>query len=234
MNIISPVLPSAQRQADPGPAPGGTGRAHGHPPPGGGLGLASAIRPAVVLIVAFTLLTGLALPLGFAGIGQAVLPHQAGGSLIERDGTLVGSALIGQAFMGDKYFQGRPSATTAPDPADSTKTAPAPYNAAASLASNMGATNKDLEARVKEAMTPAGPAPVPADAVTTSASGLDPHITPANAARQAARVAAARGMPDDQVRALVAENTEGRLLGLVGEPRVNVLRLNLALDAARR
>ena len=221
MNVVSPILPSAQRQADPGPA-------------GAGAGLASAIRPAVVLVAVFTLLTGVALPLGFVGIGHAVLPYQAGGSLIERDGKVVGSALIGQAFTGDGYFHSRPSATTDTDPQDSAKQVPAPYNAAASLASNMGATSKDLVARVKEAVTTAGPAPVPADAVTTSASGLDPHVTPANAARQMARVAAARGMPDDQVRALVAENTEGRLLGLVGEPRVNVLRLNLALDAAQR
>lgn len=221
MNVVSPVLPPAQRQADPGPSEAGAG-------------LASAIRPAVVLIAVFTLLTGLALPLGFVGIGRAILPYQAGGSLIERDGTVVGSALIGQAFTGDRYFRPRPSATTDADPQDSSKQVPAPYNAAASLASNMGATSKDLVARVKEAVTTAGPAPVPADAVTTSASGLDPHVTPANAARQVARVAAARGMPDDQVRALVAENTEGRLLGLVGEPRVNVLRLNLALDAAQR
>ena len=221
MNVVSPVLPPAQRQAGPGPSEAGAG-------------LASAIRPAVVLIAVFTLLTGLALPLGFVGVGRAVLPYQAGGSLIERDGTVVGSALIGQAFTGDRFFHPRPSATTVADPGDSSKQVPAPYNAAASLASNMGATSKDLVARVTAAMTTAGPAPVPADAVTTSASGLDPHITPANALRQVARVAAARGMPDDRVRALVAENTEGRLLGLVGEPRVNVLRLNLALDAAQR
>ena len=142
MNVVSPVLPSVRQQADPGPAEGGAG-------------LASAIRPAVVLIAAFTLLTGLALPLGFVGIGRAVLPYQAGGSLIERDGAVVGSALIGQAFTGDRYFQPRPSATTDADPGDSAKQVPAPYNAAASLASNMGATNKDLLARVKEAVAAA-------------------------------------------------------------------------------
>ena len=186
-----------------------------------------------MLIAVFTALTGLALPLGFVGVGRAVLPYQAGGSLIERDGKVVGSALIGQVFTGDKYFHARPSATTDTDPADSTKQVPAPYNAAASLASNMGSTSKALIERVTADMAAAGPAPVPADAVTTSASGLDPHITPANALRQVARVAAARGVAEDRVRALVTEATEVRLFGMIGEPRVDVLRLNIALDAAR-
>ena len=195
-------------------------------------GILSAIRPALVLIVAFTALTGLALPLGFVGLGRAVMPYQAGGSLIERDGKVVGSALIGQAFTGDAYFHPRPSATTDADPADATKQVPAPYNAAASLASNMGATSKALVDRVKGDIATAGPAPVPADAVTTSASGLDPDVTPANAQRQIARVAAARGLKEAQVLALLEAHTEGRLLGVIGELRVNVLRLNIALDAA--
>ena len=221
MNVVSPVPPAdGQQQADFSPAEAR-------------VSLVSTLRPAIVLIVVFTALTGVALPLGYVAVGQAVLPYQAGGSLIERDGKVVGSALIGQVFAGDKYFHPRPSATTDADPADSTKQVPAPYNAAASLASNMGPTNKDLVKRVQDDIGAAGPAPVPADAVTTSASGLDPHVTPANALRQVARVAAARGMPEDRVRALLAENTEGRLLGVVGELRVNVLRLNLALDAAR-
>ena len=194
--------------------------------------LTTALRPALVLTALFALLLGLAYPLALTGIAQALFPAQANGSLIERDGKVVGSALIGQVFAGDKYFHPRPSATTDADPADSTKQMPAPYNAAASLGSNMGPTNKDLMKRVGDDMAAAGPAPMPADAVTTSASGLDPHITPANAVRQVARVATARGLGEDRVRALLAENTEGRLLGVVGEPRVNVLRLNLALDAA--
>ncbi len=219
MNVVSQIPPEVRHDAGPGPAEAPTG-------------ILAAIRPAVVLIVVFTALTGLALPLAFVGVGQAVLPYQANGSLIERDGKVVGSALIGQVFAGDKYFHPRPSATTDTDPADSTKQVPAPYNAAASLGSNLGPTSKDLVKRVGDDMAAAGPAPVPADAVTTSASGLDPHITPANALRQVARVATARGLGEDRVRALLAENTEGRLLGVVGEPRVNVLRLNLALDAA--
>jgi K+-transporting ATPase ATPase C chain len=219
MNVVSQIPPEVRHGADSGPAEAPSG-------------ILSTIRPAVVLIVVFTALTGLALPLVFVGVGQAVLPYQANGSLIERDGKVVGSALIGQVFAGDKYFHPRPSATTDTDPADSTKQVPAPYNAAASLGSNMGPTSKDLVKRVGDDMAAAGPVPVPADAVTTSASGLDPHITPANALRQVARVAAARGLGEDRVRALLAEHTEGRMLGVVGEPRVNVLRLNLALDAA--
>ena len=219
MNVLSPIAPEVRQGIDTGPAEAPAG-------------ILSTIRPAVVLIVVFTALTGLALPLAFVGVGQAALPYQANGSLIERDGKVVGSALIGQVFAGDKYFHARPSATTDTDPADSTKQVPAPYNAASSLGSNLGPTSKDLVKRVGGDMAAAGPAPVPADAVTTSASGLDPHITPANALRQVTRVATARGLGEDRVRALMAENTEGRLLGVVGEPRVNVLRLNLALDAA--
>lgn len=201
------------------------------------MNMISALRPAVVLIVIFTALLGLALPLGFVGVGRAVLPGQAGGSLIERGGTVVGSALIGQTFDGAQYFHPRPSATTDTDPADSTKTIPAPYNASSSGASNMGPTSKALVDRVQAdvaTLDPGEAAPaVPADAVTTSASGLDPHISPANAASQVARVAKARNLGADRVQALVAAQTEGRLLGLIGEPRVNVLLLNLALDAAQ-
>lgn len=191
------------------------------------------LRPALVLIALFTLLTGLALPLGFVGVGSAAFPRQAGGSLVERDGRVVGSALIGQAFASDRYFRGRPSATTDADPADSSKQVPAPYNAAASLASNLAPTSKALMDRVREAAGDAGPAPIPADAVTASGSGLDPHVSPETARRQVARVAAARGLPEERVRALVDARTEGRLLGLIGEPRVNVLLLNLDLDAAQ-
>lgn len=189
------------------------------------------LRPALVLVVLFTALTGLAFPLAFVGIAGAAFPQQAGGSLIERDGKVVGSALLGQAFTEDKYFQGRPSATTTPDPADSTKTVPAPYNGANSSGSNAGPTAKALIDRVTEDVGKAGAKPVPGDMLTTSASGLDPHISPATAARQVARVAAARSVPENRVRDLVAAHTEGRLLGLIGEPRVNVLALNLALDA---
>ena len=189
------------------------------------------LRPALVLVALFTLLLGVAFPLGFVGLGGALLPSQAGGSLVERDGRVFGSRLIGQAFTSDRYFQGRPSATSGPDPADPSKTAPLPYNAANSSGSNAGPTNKALIERVTEAVAAAGPTPVPADAATASASGLDPHISPENAVRQVARVAAARGIGEDQVRALLAEHTSGRPLGLFGEPHVNVLALNLALDA---
>ncbi len=191
------------------------------------------LRPAIVLVVLFTLLTGLAFPLGFVAAAGAVFPVQAGGSLIERDGKVVGSALLGQVFTQDKYFQGRPSATTDTDPADSTKTVPAPYNAGNSGGSNAGPTAKSLIERVTAGLDKAGAKPVPGDMLTTSASGLDPHISPDNAERQVARIAAARSLPEAQVRELVAAQTSGRLLGLIGEPRVNVLALNLALDAAK-
>ena len=193
----------------------------------------SHLRPALVLVTLFTLLTGLAFPFAFVGLAGAVFPFQAGGSLITRDGKVVGSALLGQSFTQDKYFQGRPSATSGADPADSTKTVPSPYNAGASSGSNLGPTNKALIERVTADVEKAGPRPVPADAVTTSASGLDPHISPAFAERQVARVAAARGIPEAQVRSALAANTAGRLLGLLGEPRVDVLALNLALDGPR-
>jgi K+-transporting ATPase ATPase C chain len=194
------------------------------------------IRPAIIILVLLTLITGLAYPLAMTAIAGAIFPKQAAGSLIERDGKVVGSALIGQEFKDDKYFHGRPSATSAPDPADSTKTVPAPYNAANSGGSNLGPTSKALNDRVKEdvdklkAENSSGAVPI--DLVTTSASGLDPDISPEGALFQVPRVAKARNVPEDRVRQLVTENTQGRLVGLLGEPRVNVLALNLALDAA--
>ncbi len=192
------------------------------------------LRPALVMIMAFTIVTGLAYPLAMTGVAQWVFPHQAAGSLIERDGKVVGSELIGQNFTLEKYFHGRPSATTDTDPNDSTKTIPAPYNAANSGASNLGPTAKALSDRVKDdvaKLRAENPnAPVPGDLVTTSASGLDPDISPQTAAFQVPRVAKARGLSPDQVSQLVQQHTKGRLLGLLGEPRVNVLELNLALD----
>ena len=192
------------------------------------------IRPAIVVLVALTLTTGLAYPLAMTGIAQILFPHQAQGSLIERNGTVVGSELIGQVFESDKYFHGRPSATTAPDPNDATKTVPAPYNAANSGGSNLGPSNKALIDRVQgdiDKLKQENPStPVPADLVTTSASGLDPHISPDAALFQVPRISKARNLPEDRIRQLVADHTEGRFIGLLGEPRVNVLLLNLALD----
>jgi K+-transporting ATPase ATPase C chain len=192
------------------------------------------IRPAIVVLVALTLITGLVYPLAMTGIAQAIFPRQAQGSLIERDGKVVGSELIGQTFESEKYFHGRPSATTAPDPNDSTKTVPAPYNAANSGGSNLGPSNKALIDRVQGDMDKLkqenSAAPVPANLVTTSASGLDPHISPEAALFQVPRIAKALNVPDERIRQLVTEHTEGRFLGLLGEPRVNVLLLNIALD----
>ena len=200
----------------------------------------SQIRPAIVLLALFTLLTGLAYPLAITAVAQLVLPYQANGSVLEVGGKSVGSELIGQNFASDKYFHSRPSATQAQDPAhpdDSSKTIDAPYNAANSTGSNLGPTSQKLLDRVKAdvaAKQAAGwTGPIPADSVTTSASGLDPHISPENALAQVAAVAKARNLPADQVRSLVEANIEGRVAGLVGEPRVNVLRLNIALDALK-
>jgi K+-transporting ATPase ATPase C chain len=196
------------------------------------------IRPAVVLLLALTVITGLIYPLAMTGIAGVLFSRQAQGSLIEKDGKVIGSALIGQGFTSDKYFHGRPSATVAPDPADSTKTVPAPYNAANSGGSNLGPTSKALSDRVNEDMArlkaenPA--APVPVDLVTASGSGLDPDISPQAAFFQVPRVAKARNVPEEMLRNLVAKNTQGRFAGLLGEPRVNVLVLNLALDAASK
>jgi K+-transporting ATPase ATPase C chain len=196
------------------------------------------IRPAIIVLVLLTAITGLAYPLAMTEIAGALFPRQAQGSLIERDGQVIGSVLIGQEFKDDKYFHGRPSATTAPDPADSSKTVPAPYNAANSGGANLGPTSKALNDRVKEDVDKLkaenSHLPVPIDLVTTSASGLDPDISPDGALFQVPRVAKARNMPEDRVRQLVTANTEGRLIGLFGEPRVNVLALNLALDAASK
>ena len=194
------------------------------------------IRPAIVFIVALTVITGLIYPLAMTGIAGVIFPNQAQGSLIERDHKVVGSSLIGQVFADDKYFHGRPSATTTPDPKDPTKNLDAPYNAANSGGSNLGPTNKALIDRVKgdvEKLKAENPsAAVPIDLVTTTGSGLDPHISPEAALFQVPRVAKARNMPEDRLRDLVNAHIEGRLLGFLGEPRVNVLALNLALDQA--
>jgi K+-transporting ATPase ATPase C chain len=195
------------------------------------------IRPAIVLIVLMTALTGLAYPLFMTGVAQVLFPRQAAGSLIEKDGKVIGSELIGQNFTDAKYFHGRPSATTDTDPNDATKTVPAPYNAGNSGGSNAGPTSKALIERVQgdaDKLKQENKAPIPVDLVTTSASGLDPDISQEGALFQIPRVAKARKMPEDRVRQLVAANTEGRLIGLFGEPRVNVLALNLALDAASK
>jgi len=193
------------------------------------------IRPAILILLLLTAITGVAYPLAMTAIAGVIFPKQAQGSLIEKDGKVVGSALIGQVFADDKYFHGRPSATNAPDPKDSTKTVDAPYNATNSMGSNLGPTNKALIDRVKgdveKLKEENGAAPVPQDLVTTSASGLDPHISSAAALFQVPRVAKARNMPEDRLRQLVDSQTEGRTRGFLGEPRVNVLRLNLELDA---
>jgi K+-transporting ATPase ATPase C chain len=194
------------------------------------------IRPAIFVLLALTIITGLIYPLAMTAAAGIIFPRQAEGSLVERNGQVVGSALIGQEFKDDKYFHGRPSATLTADPNDSTKTVPAPYNAANSSGSNLGPTSKALADRVKddvEKLKAENPSQaVPVDLVTTSASGLDPDISPESALFQLPRVAKARGLSEDRVHALVTQNTEGRLIGILGEPRVNVLALNLALDAA--
>ncbi|MCA0303248.1 MAG: K(+)-transporting ATPase subunit C [Proteobacteria bacterium] len=195
------------------------------------------IRPALVTVALFTILTGLAYPLAMTGLAQALFPHQANGSLVVRDGKVAGSVLVGQAFAQDRYFHGRPSATTDSDPADPTKSVPAPYNANNSAGSNAGPTSKALVERVRAdraALAAENPGvAVPVDLVTTSGSGLDPHISPAAAYFQVPRVAKARGLLEARVRDLVRRHVEGRLLGVLGEPRVNVLQLNIALDALR-
>ena len=192
------------------------------------------IRPALMLMIAFTVITGLIYPLAITGIAKVLFPHQADGSLIEKDGKVIGSELIGQNFTEAKYFHGRPSATTDTDPNDATKTIAAPYNAQNSSASNLAPTAKALVDRVKgdaATLQAENSAPIPVDLVTASASGLDPDITPAAAAFQVPTVAKARNLPVEKVQQLVDDNTQGRTFGLLGEPRVNVLKLNLALDA---
>jgi potassium-transporting ATPase KdpC subunit len=192
------------------------------------------IRPAIVLVVLLTVITGVVYPLAMTAIARALFPRQSQGSLVEREGRVVGSALIGQEFKGDGYFHGRPSATVAPDPGDSTKTVAAPYNAANSGGSNLGPTNRALVERVhgelEKLKQENASAEIPVDLATSSGSGLDPHISPAAAFFQVPRVAKARHMSENRLRELVDEHIEGRALGLLGEPRVNVLALNLALD----
>ncbi len=193
------------------------------------------LRPAILMTVIMTVITGLAYPMAITGIAQMVFPHQANGSLIQRNGKVIGSALIGQNFASDKYFHGRPSATTETDPKDPSKTIPVPYAADNSTGSNLGPTAKALVDRVKgDAATLAAQnpgTPVPVDLVTSSASGLDPDITPAGALFQVPRVAKARGLAEERVRQLVQSQITDRLAGVLGEPHVNVLELNLALDA---
>jgi potassium-transporting ATPase KdpC subunit len=192
------------------------------------------IRPAIVVLLALTLITGLIYPVAMTGIAKVILPRQAEGSLIERDGKIIGSALIGQEFKSDKYFHGRPSATSAPDPNDATKTVPAPYNASNSGGSNLGPSNKVLIDRVQadiDALKKENPSqPVPIDLVTTSGSGLDPDVSPEAAYFQVPRVAKVRNLPEERVRQLVNEHIQERFLGILGEARVNVLQLNIALD----
>ncbi|MDQ7251239.1 K(+)-transporting ATPase subunit C [Dongia sedimenti] len=194
------------------------------------------IRPAILMIVVMTVILGLAYPLAMTGIAQVAFPDQANGSLIEKNGTVIGSELIGQSFASEKYFHGRPSMTPGPDPQDPSKTVPTPYNGGFSVGSNYGPIAKPLVDRVAgdvEKLKAENPGvPVPADLATASASGLDPDITPAGALFQVPRVAKARNLPEEKVRQLVADNTEGRFLGIIGEPHVNVLKLNMALDAA--
>jgi K+-transporting ATPase ATPase C chain len=193
------------------------------------------IRPAIFMIIVMTIITGLIYPLGMTGIAQVLFPYQANGSLIKKDGKVIGSALIGQNFTSDRYFHGRPSATSETDPKDPTKTISVPYAADNSVGSNLGPTSKALVDRVKgdvaklQAENPG--VPVPVDLVTTSASGLDPDITPAAALFQVPRVAKARKLSEADVKAFVEAHIERRLFGLIGEDHVNVLALNLALDA---
>jgi K+-transporting ATPase ATPase C chain len=191
----------------------------------------SQLRPAITLIAIFTLLTGVLFPLGFVGFGKLVMPYQAGGSLIVQNGKVIGSAIIGQNFTSDKYFHGRPSALMGTDPKDSTKQVATPYDASESGASNLGPTSKALVDRVTGDVKAYHGASVPADAVTTSGSGLDPDISPENAGLQVERVAKARNLSPDAVKRLVDAHTEAPFLGVLGEPRVNVLAINLALDA---
>ncbi|WP_210485231.1 potassium-transporting ATPase subunit KdpC [Microvirga antarctica] len=196
------------------------------------------LRPALVMIAAFTAITGLLYPLAMTGVAQTFFPEEANGSLLAVNGEAKGSALIGQAFAGDRYFHGRPSATLGPDPSDPSKTTALPYNASNSGGSNLGPSNQALIDRIKtdsaelKAQNPGVSLPI--DLVTTSGSGLDPHLSPEAAQFQVPRVAMARNLPVERVHQLVTQNTEGRILGFIGEPRVNVLKLNLVLDRDAR
>jgi potassium-transporting ATPase KdpC subunit len=195
--------------------------------------MTAIIRPAIAVVVLFTLLLGLAVPLAFTGVAGMAFPTQTGGSLVERDGVVIGSALLGQDFASDRYFHPRPSATTEPDPANEGGTRAALYNAASSAASQLGPSSAALLGAVEKRVGALGGGPLPADAAYASGSGLDPHISPENAAGQIRRVARTRGLPEARLAELVAQHTEGRLFGFLGEPRVNVLRLNLAADTLR-
>lgn len=194
------------------------------------------ILPATLLTLLLTVLLGLGYPLAMTGIAGTLFPNQAHGSLIEKNGTVVGSALIGQTFAKPEYFHSRPSATTDADPADATKTVPSPYNAANSMGSNASPSSKayieSTQALVDQikAENPDARIPVPVDLVTASGSGLDPHVSPAAIDYQLPRIAKARGIAEADLRALVAGHTEGRMFGILGEARVNVLKLNLVLD----
>jgi K+-transporting ATPase ATPase C chain len=194
------------------------------------------IRPAIVMLLLLSAITGVVYPYAVTGAAHVLFPHQAEGSLVEKDGKVIGSSLIGQNFAGDQYFHGRPSATTDTDPADATKTVPSPYNADASTASNYGPTSQALMDRVKgdvATLKAGNDAPVPVDLATASGSGLDPDVTPAGALFQAERVAKARNLPVAQVKDLIASHVDGRTGGILGEPHVNVLELNLALDGLK-
>ena len=196
------------------------------------------LRPALVMIVGFTLLTGVAYPLAITGFAWVMMHDAALGSLIVKDGNVIGSSLVGQDFESDRYFHPRPSATSGADPSDPSKSIDAPYNAAASTGSNLGPITKKLLDRVQgsvEALRAQGvQGPIPVDAVTASASGLDPDISPETAYLQVPRIAKSRALPDDRVRALVRSQIEDRALGILGEPHVNVLSLNLALDTLQK
>jgi K+-transporting ATPase ATPase C chain len=196
--------------------------------------MTSYLRPSLVLLGLFSVLTGAAYPLAVTGVAQAVFPAKANGSPVMKDGAVIGSALIGQSFTSDRYFHGRPSATSAPDQQDASKTVDSPYNAANSTGSNLGPGSATLKAAITDRVAVLGGGPQPADLVTASGSGLDPDLSPQAALAQVVRVAKARGVAEDSLRRLVQDQVEPPLLGILGEPRVNVLALNLALDRLAR
>lgn len=196
--------------------------------------MTSYLRPSLVLLGLFSLLTGAAYPLAVTGVAQAVLPFQANGSPVLKDGAVIGSTLIGQSFAAENYFHGRPSATSAADPQDPSKTVESPYNAANSTGSNLGPGSATLKTAITDRVAALGGGPQPADLVTASGSGLDPDLSPPAALAQVARVAKARGVTEESLRRLVQEQVEPPMLGFLGQPRVNVLALNLALDRLAR